>query len=470
MVHDMDATSTRPRAGIYCRISYDPGQTRAGVDRQAADCRALAEREGAEVVGVYVDNDESAFRGRARPEWARLRAAVARGEVDLLVAWHSDRLWRDVAEQQVVLRELRDGGVRAVLTPTGRHDPGNADDRMHSTLLAAFAEHESARKSARLLRAHESAAKEGRLAGRGRRPYGYTPDRSALVETEVAVIREMAERVLAGESGVSLARELNARGVTTSSGSRWSSSRLASLLRGPHLAGIRTHRGEEVGPATWPAVLDEVTHRRLVARYDGQTASHRGPRLRRRLLTGLLLCGRCGEPMLGVAGERYSCRDQPPRRGCGRVAVQGAPLEGMVRDDALGVLADGGIVRALAGREDVDRAALVEQLHEAEEAMTQLALDHYSDRLISRAEFLAAREGLEARVDLVREGLRESDVPGHLLDLPSGAAALRAAWDAHEVAWRRSILDVVLVDVTIAPAVRGLNRFDARRVTYDWRV
>ena len=47
-------------AAIYARISRDREGAGLGVERQEADCRALAERLGWDVVAVYVDNDISA--------------------------------------------------------------------------------------------------------------------------------------------------------------------------------------------------------------------------------------------------------------------------------------------------------------------------------------------------------------------------------------------------------------------------
>ena len=59
----MPATKTR-RAALYLRISSDPDGERAGVERQRADCEALARRNGWEIVEVFEDNDVSAYSGR----------------------------------------------------------------------------------------------------------------------------------------------------------------------------------------------------------------------------------------------------------------------------------------------------------------------------------------------------------------------------------------------------------------------
>src|SRR4051812_25184649 len=82
------------RAAIYARISHDGTGDAAGVQRQEADCAALAAARGWDVVGVYVDNDVSAYSGKPRPEYRRLLGDLRAGLVDVVVAWHPDRLHR----------------------------------------------------------------------------------------------------------------------------------------------------------------------------------------------------------------------------------------------------------------------------------------------------------------------------------------------------------------------------------------
>ena len=60
------STDTPLRAALYCSISEDPRDLQAGVDRQKADCRAYAERQGWIVVDTFIDNDTPAFKGSTR--------------------------------------------------------------------------------------------------------------------------------------------------------------------------------------------------------------------------------------------------------------------------------------------------------------------------------------------------------------------------------------------------------------------
>jgi DNA invertase Pin-like site-specific DNA recombinase len=90
----------------------------ASIPTQLADCRALAKREGWEVVGEYQDEGFSAYSGNRGPGLERARDHVT--EISgVLVAQHSDRIARgagdrpDAAEHLVeVVASLRRAGAQ----------------------------------------------------------------------------------------------------------------------------------------------------------------------------------------------------------------------------------------------------------------------------------------------------------------------------------------------------------------------
>jgi site-specific DNA recombinase len=90
---------------IYTRVSKDRKQSRSTAE-QEAECRALCDREGWDVLDVLSDNGRSASRyaKRSRPAWEEVKARIATGAVDVLVTWEASRSNRDLAE----FTELRD--------------------------------------------------------------------------------------------------------------------------------------------------------------------------------------------------------------------------------------------------------------------------------------------------------------------------------------------------------------------------
>src|SRR6476620_10311593 len=86
------------RAAIYARISSDREGAGLGVQAQEQDCREQADNLGWRVVAIYTDNDISAYSGKPRPGYRSMLAAIEQGQVDAVIAWHTDRLHRSVTE------------------------------------------------------------------------------------------------------------------------------------------------------------------------------------------------------------------------------------------------------------------------------------------------------------------------------------------------------------------------------------
>ena len=121
---------------------------------------------------------------------------------------------------------------------------------------------------------------------------------------ESGVVREIARRVLDGESSSSVARDLNARGVARPEGAIWRPSVILKILTNPSYAGRRVHVRQESGErevyeATWPAIVSPEDYARLGAMFaarsrEGHTTN---PKY---LLTGIVVCGKCADAVMYV--------------------------------------------------------------------------------------------------------------------------------------------------------------------------
>src|SRR4051794_33460632 len=145
-------------AAIYVRISQDRTGAGLGVERQEEDCRALAERLGWRVVEVYPDNDVSAYSGKARKHYTRMLADIEAGRINAVLAWHTDRLHRNVREQldYIDLSVARDIPTQTVTA--GTLDLSTPNGQAAAITLGAWARAESQHKAERITRAHEQAA------------------------------------------------------------------------------------------------------------------------------------------------------------------------------------------------------------------------------------------------------------------------------------------------------------------------
>ncbi len=219
------------RAAIYVRISMDREGAGLGVARQEEDCRELCVRRGWDVVGVYDDNDTSAYAKKPRKQWQRLLTDIRAGRVDAIVCWHVDRLTRSPRELEDVI-DLHDRHGVDLATCTGEIDLSTPTGRMVARTLGAAARHESEHKAERQKRQQRQAAYAGKPHASGhRRPYGWAASGDpTIVDEEAEVIREATQRALSGEALASVCRSLDARGITSSTGRAWSALTLTTLL------------------------------------------------------------------------------------------------------------------------------------------------------------------------------------------------------------------------------------------------
>lgn len=469
--------STRSRAAaVYCRISEDRGGAGLGVDRQRGDCEALVEREGWRVAEVYIDNDLSAYSGRERPGYRRLLEDLAAGRVDAVIAWHPDRLHRSPRELEDFIDAIEAAAAQVRTVTAGEVDLSTPTGRMHARIGVNIARYESEHRAERVRSKMQELARSGQSTG-GLRHFGYRPGYTEVVAIEADHIRDAARRALAGETFGSIARDWNARGVQTARGGAWRTEAVRDLLLNPRTAGLATYKGEVVGVAQWEPILDRATHEQLVdlGRRRANGMRGRPARPRSRLLSGFLQCGRCGGQLIGAKGSSgpvYRCVDRPGDPGC-QLGIIGPRTDDYVRDMVFAVLAGPDFeaaLRARSGGEDQEQRKLADQLSQDEQALQDLAHDHYVERAISRAEFMSARQALQQRIESTRRALHADTAAGALAGLAStDEAGLLEIWQAHEVGWRQALLSTVIDHIVIQPARRRGQRWKPERVEVVWR-
>jgi len=452
------------RAAIYCRISSDPTGIAAGVERQENDCRAFCGSAGWEVAEVYVDNDISAYSGKPRPAYRRMMSDIEEGKVTALVAWHLDRLHRRPRELEDFIETCERAGLTRIKTLHGDVDLTTSSGRLHARIMGSVARHSSEHASERIRRKLRAVAEEGKPHGGGVRPYGFEPDRLTVREDEAIVIREMVDRLIGGESLRSLIADLNARAVPTVKGTRWTHRSVTDLVLSPRIAGMRVHQGQVIGPANWPAIIDESAHELVKATLKARAPEKRGRPHSYLLTGGVARCGRCGSPLMAKGHRRYVCsRDAG---GCGRVAVIADPLEDRVREYVLDMLAGEYPIPApeAASTPPSDLAA---KLAGYRERLDRLSNDYAVEGLYDKATYLRLRADLNAKIEALQAELAP--------DEPGGASPevwafletddLASAWEGLAIADRREIVRALIDSVVVKPIEPGKpRRFDPGRI------
>ncbi|MCU1614700.1 MAG: putative recombinase [Frankiales bacterium] len=451
------------RSAIYARQSLDRTGEGAAVDRQVADCQAIADRRGWVVVETITDNDMSASTGKPRPGYQKLLSLMRSRSVDAVIVWHVDRLTRRLVDLEEVITICETTGVR-LATVTGDIDLGTDTGRMLARILASVARGEVERKGVRQRRANEQRAADGRM-GWTRRPFGY--DRQdgeiVVVEPEAKALEQAAETILAGGTLAAGVRMLDSTGLTTTAGKPWNVTSLRRALLNPRYAGRVSHRGADVTEGKWPVILPGDVQERLSEKLrDVKRRLQQGTEVKY-LLSGLARCGRCGAVMFAtsaaVKGRRYRiyrCLSCYLTRRADLVdeVVEGVVIARLSRPDAADLFAEDEDVPALRaecaelrGRRD-DLAGLL-----ADGLLSASAVRERSQALTQRI------NGLE---DQISRALGESPVTAL-----AAADDVGAAWEAMPLRSRKQVVDL-LMTVTILPVGKG-QRFTPEQVQIEWR-
>lgn len=470
----MTTSAPAVSAAIYCRISLADEGDFTKVEDQERICRDIAAQRGWKLAddigypepnGVFTDNSRSAWkRNVRRPGWEAMLAAVEAGTITAIVAYHGDRLARQPRDLEKLIDLAEGKGIR-LASSLGDFNLDASQDRIFARVIAAFAEGESARTSERRKAQYERWRREGRTrpGGTGGRPFGFETDgithrpadRCALATRQEAgepdALREMAARILAGDSASSVAASLNARGWRTAAGSLFTHHSVRRLLSRARYAGLMP---DGISVAAWEPVIGRADWEAVNAILSARAAGHSyATNTRRYLLSGIALCGVCGAPLSKRAGQKakdgpivigYSCKAP----GCGKVYrsqplldayVTGAVVRrlGHEANPAPRVPADPGLAAELA--------ALTLSRAEAE----ALIADYKggSARLL-----LARLDSIDERIGQLRS-LAAGDARGRLIRAHAGIS--REEFESLPLAARRSLVAACFTVEVLPASQRG---------------
>lgn len=458
----MLSAMTTTAAAIYLRVSLDSTGEELAVKRQRKDCLEIIEKRGWTVAGEYVDNSISASDARKlRPGYDALCRDYEAGRFGALVCWDLDRLtrqprqledWIDRAEKRALL----------VVTANGEADLSTDGGILFAGIKLQVARSEVRRKSARQIAAQKQRAELGKPA-KGIRPTGYTIN-GEVIEDEAAIIRRIFDKFTSGDTLKGIAAGLQRDGVTTRRGGPWSSSSVSSILKNARYAGRSIYKGEDVGAATWPAIVSEAQFAAVHARLDDPRRKTRGEdTARKHLGSGLYRCS-CGLRVKSSSGmgngmNRYTCRNTCFYRSA-------KPIDDFVVAVVRGRLALPDLRELLV--KPLDESELAELAAERKQLRHRLKATEadYDNDVIDGRRYKAKTEKITARLDKIRSQeakLLASSGPESVLASEDPVAA----FDAASLAIRQHLIDSIAV-ITLRKGRRGSRTFDPDSVSITW--
>ena len=336
------------RAAIYARYSSDL-QSATSIDDQVRLCREHATTAGDRVVKVYTDHAVSGGTIQNRPGLQALLQDARKGMFDTVIAEALDRISRDQEDIAAIYKRLTHAQVRLVTLAEG--EIGELHIGLKGTMNALFLK-DLAQKTRRGQRGRVEA---GKIPGGN--SYGYRILRRMLADGTVStgereidpeqatIVRRIFASYADGVPPRKIATSLNRDGIPSPRGGQWNAStinghrqRRNGILNNELYIGRITYnrqrfvkdpdsgkRVARLNPQTeWVVnyvpslriIDDDLWHR--VQTLKQRFASHQGNKrqTRKRLLSGLIACGRCGGGMTIARRDRYYCSARREKGTC----------------------------------------------------------------------------------------------------------------------------------------------------------
>ena len=473
------------------RSRLNPDGTEGSTSRQD---RAIHEyvktNDMGRIVAVYSDIASAHNESAKRPEFENALLDLKAGRIDGIIAWKVDRLTRRRSQARRLLTLLEESGGRLATVVEGIDTADPAKREITEIALAIYAgsaESESESIGERISLMHLDRARKGLVQPSSARPFGHTDDWFGLVDGEVKILHEAAERLFAGEASFSIAADFTARGILTVRGkTNWNSNVLRRMLLSSRMVGKREYGGTLYHLEGVPPIFDEETWERLCA-VLAKRSVRSGP-VETHLLSSIALCGVCSRTLASSTSGRkslptYVCR--PRFEGddaCRKISVSAPHAEQRVSTVVVKFLTDKGRVKALlrkhgAGKLDAIQereAELGESLHALAQALNpppgvpRLKLETYYEQV---AVIEAERQELHRRMAVNREAALLAEV----LQFEDA----EQEWASRSLHWRRTILNLVTESIVIEPRGKllpkddpgfqpGFNAFDPERVRVEF--
>ena len=320
------------RVAAYCRVSTDSD---AQMESLAAQKRHyityIARRGDWEFAGLYFDEGISGTKKDSRPELLRLIADCEAGKIDLIITKSISRLARNITDCLGMVRRLLELNI-PIYFEKENLNTGAMESELFLSILSGMAEGESLSISRNVKWSVQKRFENGTYKISSP-PYGFAWDGEDLtvVPEQAETVRWIFAQALAGEGAQAIADELNAQGIPSKKGGKWSAATIYGMLANEQYTGCvvfqktftdesfnRHHNRGEMGRyahtehhAAIVSKADFEAVRALIRQRASEkgVVSDTGKYLQRYCFTGRIICGDCGgtfkRRIHSSAGHRY---------------------------------------------------------------------------------------------------------------------------------------------------------------------
>ncbi len=296
---------------LYARKSTDDAQRQVrSIDDQIAECRQLAERLGIRIADVVIEK-KSAKKPGLRPLFRQMMKDIQKGKYDGIIAWHPDRLARNMKEGGEVIDMIDENYIKDMKFVM-HHFSKDANGKMLLGMAFVLSKQYSDNLSQNVLRGVRRNFAEGKSAAH---KHGYERDEDGIYRPHpirFLLMRKAWEMRLAGQSLDTINEFLNEQKYSRPMRERQVSmkpQRLSDVFKDPFYYGILIQANQQVDLRTvymyFQPMITEQEYTAVQRTADTRSIpfkqkAKRAPYLPLRML---LTCAYCGSRLIPGASQ-----------------------------------------------------------------------------------------------------------------------------------------------------------------------
>ncbi len=310
----------------YCRVSSGKDAMLHSLEAQVSYYSSLIQNHsGWEYAGVYADEARTGTKD-TRENFVRLLADCRAGKIDMVLTKSISRFARNTVTLLETVRELKEIGVDVYFEEQNIHSL-STDGELMLTVLASYAQEESRSASENQKWRIKKNFEEGKPWSSTLLGYRNVNGKYEVVPEEAETVRMIFDWYLEGMGATAIRNRLNAMGIKTRLGNKWSRSPILKLLRNYAYTGNlllqRTYRENHItkkciinhgekpmyhATGTHEAIIDMDTFNKVQEEMK-RRAEHfkhkEGEETQAYPFSGLVRCGRCGKNYIRSGAPVY---------------------------------------------------------------------------------------------------------------------------------------------------------------------
>ena len=325
------------RVAAYCRVSTELEEQESSYEAQVEYyTRKIQETENWKLAGIYADDGKSATNTKKRDDFKAMIKDAEGGKIDMILTKSVSRFARNTVDSLLTIRRLKEKNVAVVFEKEGVNTLDGTGEIL-ITILSSLAQEESRNISENTRWGVVRKFEQGKVIVNHNKFMGYTKNENGdlvIVPKEAEIVRLVFRLYLEGYSAGKIAKYLEEQKIKTATGlEKWHDTVVLKMLRNEKYMGdallqktytvdfmtkkkvmnkgiVPQYYVEDDHEAIIPKDLFYRVQEELARRASvNKSAVTRKKNMKSKYsseyaLTGILLCGECGQEYRRVTWAR----------------------------------------------------------------------------------------------------------------------------------------------------------------------